>query len=174
MRQVGDRLIPVGVTSGRVHALPAGDGQDGGEVDFNGGRRRRHRNNGQQDISQLLGQMGLGGQDLEELMVMEAMRLSLLEHEEQQRKEEEKRKNEATAAAATSGEQPIEGVASPHRFSEDQTTTGTVGNDASNVVLAARRSESGETLADATHDGNRATIPVAVMWESQSPPNGNA
>jgi len=68
MRQVGDRLIPVGVTSGRVHALPTGDGQDGGEVDFNGGRRRRHRNNGQQDISQLLGQMGLGGQDLEEVL----------------------------------------------------------------------------------------------------------
>ena len=27
MRQVGDRLIPVGVTSGRVHALPAEEGE---------------------------------------------------------------------------------------------------------------------------------------------------
>jgi hypothetical protein len=70
MRQVGDRLIPVGVTSGRVHTLPTGDGQDGGEVDTNGGRRRRHRNNGQQDIGQLLGQMGLGGQDLEEVLAL--------------------------------------------------------------------------------------------------------
>jgi len=101
-------------------------------------------------------------------MVMEAMRLSLLEHEEQQRKEAEKRKNETAAVAATSGEQPVEGVASPHRFSEDQTTTGTVGSDASNVVSAARSSESGETLANAADDDNRATIPVAGQPPSSS------
>ncbi|OJA21124.1 hypothetical protein AZE42_08294 [Rhizopogon vesiculosus] len=166
MRQVGDRLIPVGVTSGRVHALPTGDGQDGGEVDPNGGRRRRHRNNGQQDIGQLLGHMGLGGQDLEELMVMEAMRLSLLEHEEHQRKEEEKRKKEAAAAA--SGGQPAEGDASPRPSSEDRTTTVAVGNDASHVLQAARSSESGETLTEAIHDGSRATIPVAGQPPSSS------
>lgn len=101
-------------------------------------------------------------------MVMEAMRLSLLEHEEQQRKEAEKKKNEAAAAAATSEEQPVEGLASPHRFSEDKTTTGTVGNDASNAVSAARSSESAETLAEATHDGSRATVPVAGQPPSSS------
>ncbi|KAJ8597879.1 hypothetical protein M405DRAFT_802706 [Rhizopogon salebrosus TDB-379] len=162
MRQVGDRLIPVGVTSGRVHTLPTGDGQDGGEVDTNGGRRRRHRNNGQQDIGQLLGQMGLGGQDLEELMVMEAMRLSLLEHEEQQRKEEEKRKKEAAATAAS--EEHVEGDASPGRSSEDQMATDTVGNGASNVLSATRSSESGETLAET----------IAAMRESRSQPNRSA
>lgn len=78
MRQVGDRLIPVGVTSGRVHTLPTGDGQDGGEVDTNGGRRRRHRNNGQQDIGQLLGQMGLGGQDLEEVLALHSEVIQLI------------------------------------------------------------------------------------------------
>ncbi|KAG2157423.1 hypothetical protein DEU56DRAFT_764563 [Suillus clintonianus] len=165
MRQVGDRLIPVGVTSGRVHPLPTGDGQDGGEVDPGATRRsRRHRNNGQPDISQLLGQMGLGGQDLEELMVMEAMRLSLMEHEEQQRKEEEKRKKEA-AAAASGGH--IEGD-TPGRSSEDQTTTNTVGNDASNSLSAARSLESGEATAEANHGGSRAMTPVAGQPTSSS------
>jgi hypothetical protein len=72
MRQVGDRLIPVGVTSGRVHPIPTGEGQEGGEVDGSVSRRsRRHRNNGgQPDIGQLLGQMGLGGQDLEEVLAL--------------------------------------------------------------------------------------------------------
>lgn len=171
MRQVGDRLIPVGVTSGRVHPLPTGDGQEGGEVDTGASRRsRRHRNNGQPDISQLLGQMGLGGQDLEELMVMEAMRLSLLEHEEQQRKEEEKRKKEA-ATAASGGY--IEGD-TPGRSSEDQTTTDTVGNDASNILSAARSLESGEAIAEANHDGSRAMTPVAVMGQSRFQPTHNA
>ncbi|KAG2365769.1 hypothetical protein BDR07DRAFT_1470355 [Suillus spraguei] len=153
MRQVGDRLIPVGVTSGRVHPLPTGEGQDGGEVDNSASRRsRRHRNNGgQPDISQLLGQMGLGGQDLEELMVMEAMRLSLLEHEEQQRKEEEKRKKEA-AAAASGGH--VEGD-TPGR-------SNTVGNDVSDIPSAARSLESGEAIAEANHGGGRAMTPTPV------------
>ncbi|EJD05978.1 uncharacterized protein FOMMEDRAFT_139279 [Fomitiporia mediterranea MF3/22] len=115
MRQVGDRLIPVGVTSGRIHPLngDAGAGSgEGGTENANEGegrasrrsRRRQHQQH-PQDINQLLGTMGLGGQDLEELMVMEAMRLSLLEHEEQQRREaEEKRKKEAERIAK--GEAP--------------------------------------------------------------------
>lgn len=72
MRQVGDRLIPVGVTSGRVHALPTTEGTEDGESgspgNTTGSRRRRGpRTNGQTDLGQLLGQMGLGGQDLEEV-----------------------------------------------------------------------------------------------------------
>ncbi|KAF7440773.1 SNF1-interacting protein [Pleurotus ostreatus] len=97
MRQVGDRLIPVGVTSGRVHAI----GEEGQTEGDNGGRRSRRRHQQpQQGFDQLLGTMGIAGQDLEELMIMEAMRLSLIEHEDQQRKEaEEKRKKEAEEAA---------------------------------------------------------------------------
>ncbi|KAG1832241.1 hypothetical protein EV424DRAFT_1469843 [Suillus variegatus] len=180
MRQVGDRLIPVGVTSGRVHPLPTGEAQDGGEVDNGTSRRsRRHRNNGgQPDISQLLGQMGLGGQDLEEvlavcsdLMVMEAMRLSLLEHEEQQKKEEEKRKKEATATASVEGD-------TAGRSSEDRTTTDTVGNDASNIPSGARSLESGEAIAEANHGGNRAMTPAAGQptssSHSQTPVDANA
>ncbi|KAF8559621.1 hypothetical protein OG21DRAFT_468155 [Imleria badia] len=74
MRQVGDRLVPVGVTSGRVHTLPTTEGADGldgenGSPAIGTGSRRRRgpRANGQADLSQLLGQMGLGGQDLEEV-----------------------------------------------------------------------------------------------------------
>ncbi|EJD53049.1 hypothetical protein AURDEDRAFT_110838 [Auricularia subglabra TFB-10046 SS5] len=108
MRQVGDRLIPVGVTSGRLHAVPGGGSQLGdGTVlvteaptppygDEGGRRSGRTRN---RDLSQLLGGLTIGGQDLEELMVMEAMRLSLLEHEEQQRRE-----REAAARAGSSGQ----------------------------------------------------------------------
>ncbi|KAI6127827.1 hypothetical protein EV401DRAFT_1933404, partial [Pisolithus croceorrhizus] len=112
MRQVGDRLIPVGVTSGRVHTLPSTDGADNGESEnvSNAGSRRRRggRANGPSDITQLLGQIGLGGQDLEELMVMEAMRLSLLEHEEHQRREEEKKRKESATPRSTAEPSPEE------------------------------------------------------------------
>lgn len=94
MRQVGDRLIPVGI--GRVHT-EEGEGGEGGS----GSRRRRNRN----PPGELAQYLGMGGQDLEELMLMEAMRLSLIDHEEQQRKEadEKKKKEEAERAAGGQG-----------------------------------------------------------------------
>ncbi|KAM5539058.1 hypothetical protein V8D89_007281 [Ganoderma adspersum] len=110
MRQVGDRLIPIGVTSGRVHALPTTE--DGGpetpESSGDRGSRRVRRRQQNQELNQLLGTMGLGGQDLEELMVMEAMRLSLLEHEAQQRRQQEeeaKKREEATAGDSRTTEE---------------------------------------------------------------------
>ncbi|KAI0049707.1 hypothetical protein FA95DRAFT_1515390 [Auriscalpium vulgare] len=111
MRQVGDRLIPVGVTSGRVHALPdMSTVADAGTVEVGSGSGRRSRRRQQQpELNQLLGSMGLGGQDLEELMVMEAMRLSLVEHEEQQRKEAEER---AKKAGESSSQPSAEGDSS--------------------------------------------------------------
>lgn len=72
MRQVGDRLIPVGVTSGRVHALPTGEegagenGEGSGGAERGGSRRSRRRQQNQ-DLNQLLGSMGMAGQDLEEV-----------------------------------------------------------------------------------------------------------
>ena len=64
MRQVGDRLIPVGITSGRVHALPT---ELGGEAQENGnaGSGRRSRRRQQNELQHLLG--GMAGQDLEEV-----------------------------------------------------------------------------------------------------------
>ncbi|ESK93022.1 zf-c3hc4 type zinc finger [Moniliophthora roreri MCA 2997] len=106
MRQVGDRLIPVGVTSGRVHALSPEEAAVSDSSEGNGSRRSRRR---QQAPEHPFGQYL--GPDLEELMVMEAMRLSLLEHEEQQRKEaEEKKKKEKEAKTDAS---PDESGAGP-------------------------------------------------------------
>ncbi|KAF5391374.1 hypothetical protein D9757_002052 [Collybiopsis confluens] len=90
---VGDQLIPVGVTSGRVHALlpeeASGASDNGGNASW---RSRRRQQTGANGLEQYL------GQDLEELMMMEAMRLSLIEHEAQQRREaEEKKKAEEQA-----------------------------------------------------------------------------
>jgi hypothetical protein len=62
MRQVGDRLIPVGITSGRVHALSSEEA--GGESSENNGGSRRSRRRQQHQpgpFEQYL------GQDLEEV-----------------------------------------------------------------------------------------------------------
>lgn len=72
MRQIGDRLIPVGITSGRIHPLsvePAGAEGDGGGGGGNGGgsRRSRRRQQQQQDLNNFLGNLGFGGRDLEEV-----------------------------------------------------------------------------------------------------------
>ncbi|RXK38324.1 hypothetical protein M231_04366 [Tremella mesenterica] len=73
MRQVGDRLIPIGYTSSRAPgtadfsmSIPPAEGE--------GTSRRSRRRDGNRDTQ------------LEELMIMEAMRLSLLDHEEHQRR----------------------------------------------------------------------------------------
>jgi hypothetical protein len=64
MRQVGDRLIPVGVTSGRVHALSPEEAAAEG-VDTGSRRNRRRQPAAQnQGFEQF---MGMGGQDLEEV-----------------------------------------------------------------------------------------------------------
>ncbi|KAJ7172657.1 hypothetical protein C8R46DRAFT_1086775 [Mycena filopes] len=113
MRQVGDRLIPVGVTSGRVHALsPEEAAQAQAQVEApaenNTGSRRSRRRQQQPPPNGNFEQfMGMGGPELEELMIMEAMRLSLIDHEEQQRKEaeEKKKKGEASTSAAAPAEE---------------------------------------------------------------------
>ncbi|KAH7912140.1 hypothetical protein BJ138DRAFT_1084198 [Hygrophoropsis aurantiaca] len=144
MRQVGDRLIPVGVTSGRVHALPTEDGQEGGEGAERGSRRnRRHpRGHHNADLGQLLGSMGLGGQDLEELMIMEAMRLSLLDHEEQQKKEaEEKRKREASQGPngeALNNSPPAGDSSSSPGLSTDAHTSSTTADNPTTASIGSR------------------------------------
>lgn len=87
MRQVGDRLIPVGVTSGRVHANMPGGSQlgDAGAVivtdtssspDGQGRREGRFRRAQNQDLNQLLGGLTIGGQDLEEVQSMSCLFLA--------------------------------------------------------------------------------------------------
>ena len=65
MRQVGDRLIPVGVTSGRVHALsPEEAAAAGANPDGSGSRRSRRRPPQNTSFEQFV---GMAGQDLEEV-----------------------------------------------------------------------------------------------------------
>ncbi|CCO26140.1 hypothetical protein BN14_00157 [Rhizoctonia solani AG-1 IB] len=95
MRQVGDRLIPVGITSGRVVPVNIGEGDASGS----GRRGRRSRPGGSSELPipdleevQFLYFQSHGlptYHELNQLMMMEAMRLSLLEHEAQQRRERE-------------------------------------------------------------------------------------
>jgi hypothetical protein len=62
MRQVGDRLIPVGVTSGRVQVLSS---EEAAAAADGGSRRNRRRPNQQNGgIDQYV---GMAGQDLEEV-----------------------------------------------------------------------------------------------------------
>ncbi len=65
MRQVGDRLVPVGITSGRIHPLSVEAA--GAEGDGGGSRRSRRRQQQQQDLNSFLGNMSFGGRDLEEV-----------------------------------------------------------------------------------------------------------
>jgi hypothetical protein len=122
MRQVGDRLIPVGISSGRVQVID--EGSAAAAQDGEGSRRRRRRD---REIGRMLGLPTfnsanypggvIGTQDLEEvslvacawlkagtltvtqLMIAEAMRQSVLEEEERQRKEQEKAAKGGTTAA---------------------------------------------------------------------------
>lgn len=69
MRQIGDRLVPVGITSGRIHPLSVE--ATGAEGEGGGSRRSRRRPQQQQhDLNSLLGGMGFGGRDLEEVSYM--------------------------------------------------------------------------------------------------------
>ena len=61
MRQVGDRLIPVGVTSGRVQVLSS---EEAAAAD-GGSRRNRRRPNQQNGVFDQY--VGMAGQDLEEV-----------------------------------------------------------------------------------------------------------
>ena len=69
MRQVGDRLIPVGISSGRIHALQPEDvvGENGEGGSSERGSRRSRRRNQNPDLNQYLGQGAFTGQDLEEV-----------------------------------------------------------------------------------------------------------
>ncbi|BGP37905.1 SNF1-interacting protein [Rhodotorula kratochvilovae] len=125
-RQVGDRLIPVGISSGRgtsdganptmatttlppnflsqiAAALDAANETGAGSGRRRGSRSSR-RSRGNEDVVALLESLGLGGgPDLEEMMVQEAMRLSQLEEEERLKKTQEEEAAKARAVAGAPG-----------------------------------------------------------------------
>lgn len=119
MRQVGDRLIPVGVSSSRLGSeLPPGATTGpGGAIIISedarwapGSGERRGSRSRRSELTQFLHNLG-NGPDMEEVcadqfdtcmsstqslqvMMMEAMRLSLLEHEEEQRRQARQQSND--------------------------------------------------------------------------------
>ncbi|CAD6573640.1 MAG: SNF1-interacting protein [Tremellales sp. Tagirdzhanova-0007] len=107
MRQVGDRLIPIGYTSSRAPGtanfnfsmLSSGEGEHGGMSRSR--RRGSHRE-----------------EDLEERMIEEAMRLSLVDHVEHQRKIADDNRTASpssgvTGSSADSSRRPSFGMPSP-------------------------------------------------------------
>lgn len=163
MRQIGDRLIPVGITSGRIHPLPveaAGTEGDGG-----GSRRSRRRQQQQQELNNFLGNLGFGGRDLEELMMMEAMRLSLLEHEAQQRREtEERARNDAEDSSSQSR---TEGPNSPPSPQATEASPDIAGSTAESSLTPP---VSNISLSPSTP--NLANVSLNPQPPSESPSNG--
>ncbi|PSS37419.1 hypothetical protein PHLCEN_2v723 [Hermanssonia centrifuga] len=182
MRQVGDRLVPVGITSGRIHALPTEDAQEneGGGVERGSRRSRRRTQNN--ELNQYLGSMGLGGQDLEEA----TLRLSLIDYQDQQnrqREEEEKKKKEgdgtqiaasenegAGASSSTSNSRPTPIIAptvvTPSAGSSTVTTPVSSEGTMPGAFTVSRSSislsrNSGELSPETSADGNR--------WRQRSP-----
>ncbi|WVQ98658.1 hypothetical protein IAU59_005789 [Kwoniella sp. CBS 9459] len=94
MRQVGDRLVPIGFTSSRAPGtadFSMSVGQNNTSNDENGagsrrGSRRRESNR---------------ERELEELMIMEAMRLSLVDHEDHQRKIADERRKSSVSSVSS-------------------------------------------------------------------------
>jgi len=164
MRQIGDRLIPVGITSGRIHPLsvePAGAEGDGG-----GSRRSRRRQQQQQDLNSFLGNMGFGGRDLEELMVMEAMRLSLLEHDAQQRREAEQRTQ--NGAENSSSQSRTEDRNSPPPPVAPDTSS-----DVASSTVASTLTPPVSNPSPSSSAPNLTNVSPNPQLLSESPPNGS-
>ncbi|GAA5944865.1 hypothetical protein JCM1841_002069 [Sporobolomyces salmonicolor] len=154
-RQVGDRLIPVGITSGRTGdganatmstttlppnflsqiaaAIDSTNENGAGRSSRRGSRGRRR--GGNDEVAHLLESLGLGGgPDLEEMMIQEAMRLSQLDEEERQKKskaeEEAKAKQQngqGMAGESLRAETSAQGAARPSPETTERLLTEAMG-----------------------------------------------
>ncbi|KAL0579972.1 SNF1-interacting protein [Marasmius crinis-equi] len=156
--------------SGRVHALsPEEAGGESSDGNGSGSRRsRRRQQNPGNPFEQYL------GQDLEELMVMEAMRLSLLEHEEQQRKEaEDKKKKKGKAGKSESGGSdsgPSNAAGASSSAAAVSTSTNTNSSDTPSSTPSSTSSAgpSQNSLQVGQPSGSRSPSPAAGAQESAS------
>ncbi|WWC90116.1 uncharacterized protein L201_005049 [Kwoniella dendrophila CBS 6074] len=90
MRQVGDRLIPIGFTSSRAPGtadFSMSVGQQSGNNE-SGSRRSSRRSSNRE-------------RELEEIMIEEAMRLSLMDHEDHQRKLADERRKSSVSSVSS-------------------------------------------------------------------------
>ncbi|OCF35429.1 zf-C3HC4 type zinc finger protein [Kwoniella heveanensis BCC8398] len=93
MRQVGDRLIPIGYTSSRApgtadFSMSVGQNNNNDESGAGSRRGSRRRESNRE-------------RELEELMIMEAMRLSLVDHEDHQRKMADERRKSSVSSVSS-------------------------------------------------------------------------
>ncbi|TIC16663.1 OPA3-domain-containing protein [Wallemia mellicola] len=114
MRQVGDRLVPIGVTSSRHplanSQLPTGlflssEGtvQSTQQASQQPAHRSRSNRAGRRAVDNLVNSLGTGA-DLEDAMIMEAMRLSLLDEQERNRRRDEEERDERQALERSSSQ----------------------------------------------------------------------
>ncbi|TIA75863.1 hypothetical protein E3P92_00592 [Wallemia ichthyophaga] len=134
MRQVGDRLVPIGVTSSR-HPLAnsqlppglflssEGDVQSSPhQANPEQGTQRVRSRSGRRAVDNLVNSLG-NGADLEDAMILEAMRLSLLEEEERGRRREEEEIHERQALERSSSQVDITSADNQHTHEPIQTPT---------------------------------------------------
>ncbi len=126
---MGDRLIPIGFTSSRAPgtadfsmSIPAGEAEtDGGS---RSGRMRRGNSNRGRDLEEVRGCVSCvphftDSEVTTQLMIMEAMRLSLVDHDEHQRKMVQEppngtsTNNDSGVPSADSSRRPSIGLPSP-------------------------------------------------------------
>nr|ODN81228.1 zf-C3HC4 type zinc finger protein [Cryptococcus depauperatus CBS 7841] len=104
MRQIGDRLVPIGYTSSRAPGV-ADVSASTGQNDENGPNsrrsRRRESNNRERELEEVSAAFYrlVFSVDVNQLMIEEAMRLSLLDHEEHLRKQANERRRASSAAS---------------------------------------------------------------------------
>ena len=191
MRQVGDRLIPIGISSSRMGADLAAAAESGrinlngpgGSIILNDGqnwpgstgsvstsRRRSSRpsrgaNDGLPELARMM--RNAAGEDMEEAMVMEAMRLSLLEHEEQQRKqaEEEKKKKAAASVTPPQSSSATGGATAAAAAGSSRVSTS---NDMSAANSAGTRSP--PAAAQSVLEESEARSPTGASWSPPRPP----
>ncbi|KAI9457810.1 hypothetical protein BJY52DRAFT_456567 [Lactarius psammicola] len=169
MRQIGDRLVPVGITSGRIHPLSVE--ATGAEGDGGGSRRSRRRQQQQQDLNSFLGNMSFGGRDLEELMMMEAMRLSLLEHEAQQRREAEERARNGAEDSSSNSRPRAESRNSPSSPPNAEVTSDTTGP----TVPPTLTTPTFDVSPASSSTPNLTTVSLPAPQQlRESPPNGSS
>ena len=195
-RAEGGRLVPVGITSARDIAAAAYAAEHGPSAEeaaaaqTTSGRRSGRRR--PTDGSTYLQSLGMSGADLEELMIAEAMRLSVAvrrpallfadraqDEEERQRKETAAKKTAASASAASPPAAPVPfvrpdtGGPGPATTATSLATSPPSGNPLPPIPGLARQASTGASTHRSRHSsldyGGGETASVASYGDSAVP-----
>ncbi|WVW83192.1 hypothetical protein I302_105210 [Kwoniella bestiolae CBS 10118] len=131
MRQVGDRLIPIGFTSSRAPGT-ADFSMSVGQQNSEAGSRRSSRRSSNRE------------RELEELMIEEAMRLSLMDHEDHQRKLADERRK-SSVSSVSSPLNPANSSAPNPNSTPIIVTSSSQGGPGPSSIISNRRSSNADT-----------------------------